>query len=220
MIFLKYFPFSLHWIVRHCLDNHIKTILDLGCGDGSFTKDVSSGENWQITGVELYDDSIKKARRSEIYKRVVKASITKLPPSIINKKYDVVLLIHVIEHLDKKKVVRFLKEWEKLATKKVVVSTPVGFMEFDRVEMKYKEKNKLQKHLSGWHPREFRERGYKVYGQGVKLIYGQQGLIRKLHPVFWPLLIGFSYFLAPFVFFFPSMSSYMIAVKNMEYEIF
>jgi len=216
MILLKYIPFSLHWIVKNCIGDNIKTVLDLGCGDGTFTKDISFKENWQITGVELYSGAIDQARKSRVYKEVIKADVTKVSQSILNQKFDLVLSSQVIEHLNKEVGEECLKKWEKLTRKKIIITTPVGFIEFDRVEKRGKEKNKLQNHLSGWSPEEFENRGYRVYGQGAKLIYGENGLVRKVHPIFWPFLIIFSYLFAPLAFYYPSLGTYMIAVKDVN----
>lgn len=216
MIFLKYFPFSLHWIVRRCIGSDIKTILDLGCGSGDFMKDISYGEKWSIIGVELDNDSIDQARRSKIYNRVIKGNITKLSKSITREKYDVVIATQAIEHLDKKRGLISLKKWEQLADKKVIISTSVGFIKFDRVEKKGPEINVLQKHLSGWYVHEFQSRGYEVHGQGIGFIYGEYGLIRKLPAIFWPFLILLSYLLAPLAFINPNMGTYMIAVKQVK----
>lgn len=215
MILLDRLPFTLHWIVKKNIGKNVKTIIDLGCGDGSFTKDISYGEKWKITGVELYDDSIKRAEGLKLYEQIVKSDVTAIPRGINKNKYDVVVSIQVIEHLSKKVGEAALQKWENLAKKKVIIATPVGFMKFDRVERK-KDKNKLQKHLSGWDPEEFRERGYRVYGQGLKLVYGENGLVRKMHPIFWPFLIVLSYLIAPAVFLFPKLGTYMIAVKNIK----
>ena len=216
MIFLKYLPFSLHWIIRRSIGNKNKTILDLGCGDGSFTRDISVGEDWQIIGLELYENSIRQAKELMIYNQVLKGDVTRIPRSITSKKYDVVFLSQVIEHLPKSVGELALKRWEKLAKKKMIVTTPVGFMEFDRVEKRGMEENKLQKHLSGWKPEEFSKRGYKVYGQGVNFIYGKDGLVRKTHPIFWLVLILISYLTSPIVYYFPKLGTYMVAVKPIK----
>lgn len=213
MILLDRLPFTLHWLVKRYIGENVKTVIDLGCGDGSFTKDVSYGKNWKITGIELFDDSIKRAKGLRLYEQIIKSDVTAIPRSIKKNKYDVVLSIQVIEHLKKETGKAVLKEWEDLAKKRVIITTPVGFIKFDRVERE-KDKNKLQKHLSGWSPEEFRERGYKVYGQGLKLVYSENGLVRKLHPIFWPFLILLSYLAAPLVLLFPKMGTYMIAVKE------
>jgi len=215
MIFLKHFPFTLHWIVRKSIGSNIKTVLDLGCGDGDFTKDISD-ESWKITGVELYNDSINRAKKQGVYEEVIKGDITNLPDVISRKKFDAVISIQVLEHLKKEIGEITLNKWERLANKKIIVSTPVGFINYDRVEIAMKEENKLQKHLSGWQPEEFETRSYRVYGQGLRLIYGENGLVRKIHPFFWPLLILVGYFFAPLVFFFPSIGAYMVAVKDVR----
>lgn len=216
MIFLKYFPFSLHWIVRRCIGRDMETILDLGCGNGDFMKDISYGEKWNIIGVELDKDSINRASQSYAYSKVTRGDITKLPNSIVKKKYDVVIATQVVEHLDKKNGLISLEKWEQLANKKVIISTSVGFIKFDRVEKNRPEINVLQKHLSGWNVQEFKLKGYQVYGQGIRFIYGENGLIRKLPAIFWPFLILLSYLLSPLAFINPNVSTYMIAIKKVR----
>lgn len=198
------------------MGDEIKTVLDLGCGDGKFTQAISEGEKWTILGVELYRDYTDSLKNLENYQEILIADITDLPSKVTNRKYDVVLLLQVIEHLKKEEGLRSLKIWEGLSSKRIVISTPVGFLKYDRIEKKEKEPNRFQKHLSGWEPEEFRNRGYRVYGQGLNLIYGENGLIRKLPSIFWPVLFLFSYLASPIVFFFPSLATYMIVVKEVK----
>ncbi len=71
---------------------------------------------------------------------------------------------------------------EKLASKRVIVFTPNGFVpqgEYD--------KNPWQVHVSGWTADEFRARGYRVIGiGGYKLLKGEYGALR-----FWPARVWF-----------------------------
>ena len=114
--------------------------------------------------------------------------------------------------MDKKTALAAIGRWEKLAIKRVVISTTVGFIDYDPIE-KAKDSNPLQKHKSGWSVQDFTKRGYKVYGQGPKFIYGPSGLARK-----YPQLIGYlsmvSFLLSPITYLFPSVATYMIAYKN------
>lgn len=205
----------MHWALRYAIGNNVKTILDLGCGDGEFMKKLANGEKWDITGVEIYPGSIKKAMKTSIYGLIVKSDVTKLPQSLIKKKFDVVFCSQVIEHLPKKDGIKCLSLWEKIALKRIVIATPVGFIKFHRVEIKDQEDNSYQKHLSGWSPDEFIARGYKVYGQGIKFIYGENGLIRKSPVILWSLLIIISYLFSPISYLFPKRSTYMIAIKDL-----
>lgn len=213
MDLLNRIPFSYTWIVRNITKSKFKTVLDLGCDRGDFMKGISKDRGWEITGVELYEDSIKVAKESGVYQEVIKGDITKLPKEVVGKKYDLVFCSQVLEHLPKNKGEKVLKEWEELAGKKIMVSTPNGFMPYEKIEVHKDEKNPHQQHLSGWQIKELRDRGYKIRGQGAVFIYGENGIARKL-PTLLPFFSLLSIILAPLVYFFPHLATYIIAWKD------
>jgi ubiquinone/menaquinone biosynthesis C-methylase UbiE len=212
MTILKKIPFTYLWIVKHAVGKEINTVLDLGCGDGEFMEKLQKGEKWQITGVELHSDSIIAAKKRNIYKRVIRGNIVNLPMAVNKNKYDAVICSQVLEHITKKDGKKALQTWETLANKKLVVSTPTGFIEYAPIETK-NENNPLQKHLSGWQPEEMQKMGFSVYGQGARLIYGENGIAR-VHPNLFTLFSVLGLFLAPIVYFFPKLATYMIAAKD------
>lgn len=126
--------------------------------------------------------------------------------------FDVVLASQVIEHLAKKDSLRLLEKLEKIAKKKVILATPKGFVKYDPFEVM--DDNKLQIHKSGWEIEEMNKMGYIVYGQGSGFIYKPDGLLYKARG-FKDILIIISFLLAPFIYFFPRLSAYLIAVKKM-----
>lgn len=79
--------------------------------------------------------------------------------------FDVVLCFQVIEHLSEEKGLVLIKNLEGLARRQVIVTTIVGFLpqgEYDD--------NLLQEHKSSWMSGELRNLGYKIIGQGLRLI--------------------------------------------------
>lgn len=205
-------PFSYHWILRKAIGSGQNTILDIGCGDGKLMGFLTEGKEWEIHGLELYDKAVTKAKKSGIYESVKKSDVTNVPKVDKFEKYDVVFASQIIEHLNKNNALSTLKEWEKLAKKRVVITTTVGYMEYDLLE-RIDDANPYQKHLSGWNIRELREIGYKVVGQGARFIYGPNGIARK-YPKYLPLLKIFAYILSPIVYKYPNLGTYMIAVKE------
>lgn len=205
-------PFSYMWLLRTSIGKP-KTILDLGCSDGRLMELLSRGRNWQITGVELYEDSIKEAKKRGVYQKVIKGDVTNLPTGVKSKKYDVVFCSQVLEHLTKAKGEKALNEWERLSKKRIIISTPVEFIPYDRIESSQEEKNPHQKHLSGWQIKEFASRGYQVRGQGVAFIYGKNGIARKLPSLLFLFSIV-SMIFAPLVYFFPHLATYMLTWKD------
>ena len=103
MTILKYIPFSYHWIVLRVIGSDVHTILDLGCGDGTFMKDLCGGKNWEITGIELHYPSLVRAEETGVYEKLLKGDVTRLPKEILNKKYDVVFSSKRLSILIKKK---------------------------------------------------------------------------------------------------------------------
>ena len=203
-------PFTYHWIMKKAIGSP-KTLLDLGCGNGDFSYDLFKNDKFQITGVELYPESIKQAKSKNIYSKVVKGDIVKLPIGL-KKHYDVVLVSQAIEHLTKKKGHKAIQEWEKRA-KRVVISTPVGFVPFHQLELSEQDQNPYQKHLSGWEVEDFEKMGYKVYGQGWGFLY-RNSFIKQLPSIFFPIINIISFITSPVMYFSPRLAMYQIAVKE------
>ena len=170
-------------------------------------------DKFQITGVELYPESIKQAKSKNIYSKVVKGDIVKLPIGL-KKHYDVVLVSQAIEHLTKKKGHKAIQEWEKRA-KRVVISTPVGFVPFHQLELSEQDQNPYQKQLSGWEVEDFEKMGYKVYGQGWGFLY-RNSFIKQLPSIFFPIINIISFITSPVMYFSPRLAMYQIAVKEIR----
>jgi hypothetical protein len=93
----------------------------------------------------------------------------------VDRKFDVVVLSHVIEHFERDEGLEVLRKVESMASRVVYVETPNGFLEqtdFDG--------NIFQRHLSGWFAHDFQARGYTVFGAGPKWLRGPMGQSRFL----------------------------------------
>ncbi len=130
-----------------------RSVLDVGCSEGKlgpivkfFRRDV------HLVGVDI-NPSIKGNPR---YDGLVKCNVRYLP--IRDRSFDTVVLIEVLEHLYHNDGYRLLERLEKIAMRRVIISTTVGYL---------RERNKnnpYMRHKSGWYPDEFRLRGYKIRG--------------------------------------------------------
>jgi GT2 family glycosyltransferase len=207
----SYLPFTYPWIFKKEIQG-AKSILDMGCGDGSFMTLITQNvAKKKITGVELFNSYIQKANLTGTYYKIIKSDIKKI--YLHKNVFDTIVASQVIEHITKDEGILLIQKMEKIAKSKVIIGTPNGF--FHREESI--ENNHWQKHHSGWVISDFRQRGYKVYGQGLNFIYKQHGLID--HPLFQRsaaryCLIILSYILSPIVYFYPELSAHIIAVKN------
>lgn len=73
-------------------------ILDLGCGNGSLTHAIAS-KGYEIVGIDESASGIAIARQSFPDCDFIQSSIYDLPYEALEKSFDVVLSVEVIEHL-------------------------------------------------------------------------------------------------------------------------
>lgn len=208
MNWFRFLPLSSPWIIRHHL-GRAKTILDVGCGEGSLMAKVNSDKGYEVVGIDLHLPYLKTAKATGVYKKLEQKDIKDI--CLPDKSFDAVLAYQVIEHLNKKDALKLLNKMEKIARQKVIIATPKGFVKYDPFEVI--DDNKLQEHKSGWEAEEMKKFGYKVYGQGSSFIYRPTGLLYKYRRL-KNILVLISYLLSPLSYFIPETSAYIIAVKE------
>lgn len=207
-------PFSYMWILRRAIGNP-KTILDLGCGDGNLMTVVAQGKDWEITGVDIFPESLKKAKKKGIYRNLIYGDILKTVRNLNKRrsKYDVVFFSQVIEHISRGKGEKVLSEIEKLAKERIIIGTPRGFMVQPE---EFLGDNPFQNHRSGWSQEDFLNRGYKVYGVGFSPVWSESGLARTRSIPIFVLGTLLAYLFSPIVYFFPSLGSGLLCVKEIR----
>ena len=103
-------PIRMEYIVKNIGRNNIENleILDLGCG-GGLTCEALARLNAKVTGIDFVKENIEIAKNHAI-KSKLKINYINEDIDLINfkKKYDAILLLEVIEHLD---------DWQKLIKK-------------------------------------------------------------------------------------------------------
>jgi SAM-dependent methyltransferase len=201
-------PFTYPWTFRNKLKN-IKTVLDVGCGDGAFIKQINSDKKFDVVGVDLFAPYLRLARSTLAYKQVSQKDIRQI--NYKKNQFDAAISSQVIEHLTKKEGLDHIRKLEKYAKKIIIIGTPNGHFHQESYDG-----NKHQEHHSEWRYEEFKALGYKTYGQGFKPIYGEHGLINtfigRLFPVKLSLFM-ISYLLSPYVYNHPEHAAHTIAVK-------
>jgi len=129
----------------------------------------------QITtvGIDSSCESIEKAKLGNVHDfyivaDILKDSLDSILSDFAGRRFDIVTLYGVIEHLPKKNGYNLLERCEQLSSKYVLLQTPNGF-----VEQGPEFGNEYQRHLSGWFSHDFEGLGYKVYGtSGTKYLRG------------------------------------------------
>jgi GT2 family glycosyltransferase len=211
------FPFKLFLIsltdpVCKIADSSAKSILDVACGRGQPMMVLKQKIKFkEIHGVDLYDPYINFCRQRGIHDSYTLCDVRKLP--FKNKSFDIVMALQVLEHLNKKDALKVLSDLERIAKKQVIVSTPIGLTFHPAVDG-----NELQLHKSGFMPKDFEAKGYKVVRMGLKEVEGIGGLIDKYNNGLWKRLIyAYILFVNQILFFFPSRANYyMVAYKKIN----
>jgi 2-polyprenyl-3-methyl-5-hydroxy-6-metoxy-1,4-benzoquinol methylase len=90
-------------------------ILDLGCGYGSFLSFLQSKNYTNVTGVDRSTQEISLCKKLFTSYSFVQADILNFV-SLTDKKFDVIYLSHVIEHIKKEDLFLFLDGVKKILT--------------------------------------------------------------------------------------------------------
>lgn len=126
------FPDRLRWVKQQLKEQGAKTVLDLGCSEGSYALNIAN-EGYEVTGVNLFISSIAIA--TERAKELKLDDVAHFVQSDLmtydeGKKFDAVMLFEVIEHVPDPKAV--VEKMMSLTNPDGVcyISTPNGTADF------------------------------------------------------------------------------------------
>ncbi len=159
------------------------TVLDVGCGANSPVTRLKTGYR---VGLDVFLPYLLEARRRGTHDDFVLADANHLP--LKDRSLDCVVALDVVEHLEKQRGYELIAELERVAKRRVVVTTPNGFIPTPDAEIPWQE------HRSGWIPDEFRRLGYRVCGFGLKVLRQKASRVEmRLLGFMLFALAGFSY---------------------------
>lgn len=136
-----------------------ETVLDLGCGQSSTLQYVKGIKH--SVGVEYWQPYIDESRKQKIHSDYIQSDI--LETVFSPEAFDAVMLVDVLEHIEKKDAYKLLRNMRLWAKKKVIIIVPNGDIPQDDL---YHDGNEKQRHVSQWTPEDLREFGYSVRGVG------------------------------------------------------
>jgi len=147
-----------------------ETVLDLCCGNGI----VSDGFLYsEITGIDVCEEYLMEYRKKLPNSKTKIFDLSKVSSSeeeeFSENKYDNVLCIDGVEHLEKEEGIALIEKIEKIANKKVVIFTPENVSNPNEPTLNNPKNtwgissgDQWQIHRSAFPRTFFQERGYKV----------------------------------------------------------
>ena len=96
------------------IPDDVKSVLDIGCGNGIVTDMI---EKPFVVGLDF-----AKIPLAQVKTDVIRASIDRL--AIKSKKFDLVVLTEVLEHLDDETYIKAIKEIKRLKVNYLLVTVP------------------------------------------------------------------------------------------------
>lgn len=95
-------------------------LLDIGCGEGYITNEIAALKSSSVTGIDLGEEPLKKAKSRYGYIEFIKCSAYRLPFN--DNIFDAVATIEILEHLDNPE--KALEEIKRVAKKWIIFSVP------------------------------------------------------------------------------------------------
>lgn len=202
------FPPTYKLILKRLMPAGRLKVLDLGCGTGIAGEILNKEKKHEFTGIDIYEPYLKICKRNGFYKAIEKKDLTKL--DIKKGRFDVILLFQVIEHLTKKDAMNLLRNCYNAASKAVIVTVPNG-----ECHQEGYDGNTHHQHKSAWSVDDLRKKNFKVIGQGLKIIYGDQSYGEGREAAFWQkIAVPLSTLLLPLLLFIPQLGVQLIAIKT------
>ena len=129
-------------------------VLDLGCGTMDITGKLKCKVIFGVDAYQPYIDDLKAKGHIHVYC----GRIEKYMPDFKKNSFDVVMAIDSIEHMVKPAALKVIGQMERVARKRVIIFTTIGFVKQER-----EENTEFQRHRCGFTPIEFEDLGYEVY---------------------------------------------------------
>lgn len=186
-----------------------KVVLDCGCGYGIWgylVRAEKNANNAYLVGFDLHKPYMKYCKFHRVYDDVILADARYLP--FRRKSIDVVMAAEIVEHLEQEDGEIFLDRVDELCRGVAIISTPNG----PAPEGHLVNESPLELHRSVWGVSDFRRRGYKVRGIGLKYSWvfykGQRREVASY------IFAFFRYVFTPLTYIFPSIGWILIASKR------
>lgn len=148
---------GIEWLQKY-VGKHDE-VIDLGCGTMPLTRRLKCKKIIGIDAWNPYLEELEKSCSESEHFGLWNAEINdKFLSEFDDNSFHICLSIDFIEHLDKGDALGIIKQMERIASKRIIIFTPIGFVPQVR-----KENPGYQKHRCGFYPKELEFMGYETF---------------------------------------------------------
>jgi len=140
------------------------SVLDVGCGLSLKSKYIST---FVRVGLDIHRPYLE-AVESEVPWIPVCADATRLSDLFLPNTFDLVLLLDLVEHMERDTAVKLMRSAEEIASVAVIVETPNGYLPQDLDILGFGQ-HSLQTHRCGFEESELRDMGYRTFVRSYSL---------------------------------------------------
>jgi SAM-dependent methyltransferase len=135
----------------------ISTVLDVGCGLSLKSQYIEADIR---VGLDMHRPYLEKIDAAVPYVCVC-GDATEIEKLFLPRSFDLVLLLDIVEHLDKDQALDLMRQAEVIARRAVVIETPKGFLP-QNIDILGLGGDHLQTHRCGFEAGELEALGYDV----------------------------------------------------------
>lgn len=134
----------------------VRSVLDVACGLSLKSQYITADLR---VGVDIYRPYLEKIQADVPYAAVL-ADCMDIGKLFLPRSFDLVLLLDIVEHLEKPQSLRLMEMAEQIARVAVIVETPKGYVP-QNIDIWGHGGHEFQTHRCGWEPGELEARGYR-----------------------------------------------------------
>lgn len=147
-------------------------VLDVACGFGrwgvllttnAWEAETSTHARLNIVACEAFSENARLASQFNVYSEIIQDRVPPLP--FDDREFNTVLLLEIVEHLDKSEGIELINEAKRVAQERVIISTP-NYPAFRPGHITMTGYNELEAHRSYWTRKELCDLGFEIYGAG------------------------------------------------------